>query len=152
MADERQTRDLVAELRILAELVIDRVEPALRRFDDPEAPHWDGCSWCPLCALAAALRGERHDLLSLVATEFDALAAVVRAYLDDHASTAARPASHASTTARPASPTTPTADADGTGTAVPGASTPSVRPGGYQPITVTTTSKPDRERPTPPTQ
>ncbi|MFW0873350.1 hypothetical protein [Rhodococcoides corynebacterioides] len=142
MADERETRDLVAELRILAELVIDRVEPALRRFDDPEAPHWDGCSWCPLCALAAALRGERHDLLSLVATEFDALAAVVRAYLDDHAAG----------TARPASPTTPTADADGTGTAVPGASTPSVRPGGYQPITVTTTSKPDRERPTPPTQ
>ena len=38
MADERETRDLVTELRILAELVIDRVEPALRRLDDPEAP------------------------------------------------------------------------------------------------------------------
>ncbi len=145
MADDRASRDLVAELRILAELVIDRVEPALRRLDDPEAPHWEGCSWCPLCALAAALRGERHDLVSLVATEFDALAAVVRAYLDDHASTSARPAPHAS---RPA----PTTDAAGTETAAPGAPTPSVRPGGYQPITVTTTSKPDRERPTPPTQ
>ncbi|AMY18580.1 hypothetical protein R4172_10400 [Rhodococcus kroppenstedtii] len=146
MADERETRDLVTELRILAELVIDRVEPALRRLDDPEAPHWDGCSWCPLCALAAALRGERHDLLSLVATEFDALAAVVRAYLDDHSSTAA------STSARPASPAAQTTDADESGTGGPGASTPSVRPGGYQPITVTTTSQPDRERPTPPTQ
>lgn len=146
MADGHETRDLVAELRILAELVIDRVEPALRRLDDPEAPHWDGCSWCPLCALAAALRGERHDLLSLVATEFDALAAAVRAYLDDHASTAA------STAARPASPAAPTTHADGTADGAPGASTPSVRPGGYQPITVTTTSQPDRERPTPPTQ
>lgn len=141
MADAGETRDLVAELRVLAERVIDRVEPALRRLDDPDAPHWDGCSWCPLCALAAALRGERHDLLTLVSTEFDGLVAVVRAYLDEHASPTA-----ASSASSPA-PRTETADGAGSG-----ASTSSVRPGGYQPITVTTAQQPTRERTTPPTQ
>jgi hypothetical protein len=121
-------RDLAAEFRVLAELLIDRVEPVLRRLDSDDAPAWQGCSWCPFCALAAALRGERHDLLTLVSGEMDGLIDVLRDFLQSHG----------------------TARHDSAPGDAPGASAPPVvRPATYQPITVTRTREPHRSRPTP---
>ncbi|MBY6540717.1 hypothetical protein HQ325_18775 [Rhodococcus sp. BP-349] len=121
-------RDLAAELRVLAELLIDRVEPVLRRLDTEDAPEWQGCSWCPFCALAAALRGERHDLLTLVTGEMDGLIDVLRDFLQSHGS-----GRHAPGAAERAD-------------APEGAAPPVVRPATYQPITVTRTREPDPAR------
>lgn len=90
---------LMAELRALATAALDRLEPVLERLaetapPDAAAPPSDaaagergsfGCSWCPVCALAALLRGEQHDLVTLVASQLSALIALVRALLDEHA-------------------------------------------------------------------
>ncbi|AXY52727.1 hypothetical protein YT1_3323 [Rhodococcus ruber] len=98
---------LVAELRALADAVLDRLEQTVQRFAEPESsprspapgsvspdsvspdagtePATDtsastagGCSWCPLCAVAAAVRGEPHELLTRLATQIAALIALLR--------------------------------------------------------------------------
>lgn len=98
---------LVAELRALADAVLDRLEQTVQRFAEPESsprspapdavspdavspdggtePATDtsdsaagGCSWCPLCAVAAAVRGEPHELLTRLATQVAALIALLR--------------------------------------------------------------------------
>ncbi|MGW0175767.1 hypothetical protein ACWDUM_18255 [Rhodococcus sp. NPDC003322] len=91
---------LMAELRALANAALDRLEPLLERAADVAAAvapergedgaHEDGedrgsaCGWCPVCALVALVRGESHDLLTLVASQLSALLALVRALLDEH--------------------------------------------------------------------
>lgn len=77
-------RDLAGEFRALADALLDRIEPMISRMDDPEAPHWQGCSWCPLCAAAALLRGERHELLTRAGLEMDSVLALLRDVLGDH--------------------------------------------------------------------
>ncbi|MGB6181422.1 MAG: hypothetical protein WBF79_09290 [Rhodococcus sp. (in: high G+C Gram-positive bacteria)] len=129
-------RDLAAEFRVLAELLIDRVEPVLRRMDSEDAPQWQGCSWCPFCALAAALRGERHDLLTLVSGELDGVIDMLRDFLLAHGSVPHDPAPQASAADQAAEPTRPITP-------------PSVRPATYQPITVTRTGEPRGARPAP---
>jgi hypothetical protein len=47
--------------------------------------------WCPVCALAALVSGEQHPLLTVIAEHSVALLAVVRAMVNDIASTAGRP-------------------------------------------------------------
>lgn len=73
----------------LADTVLTRLEPILRRVADsqPEREQ-QGCGWCPICALAALLRGERHDLVELVASEGAVVVALLRQLLVDHASAA----------------------------------------------------------------
>lgn len=87
MASEHS--DVAAELWALAETVLTRLEPVLRQAmeEQRERPR-QGCSWCPVCALAALIRGEQHDLLTLVATEGAAVVALVRQIVADHAGTA----------------------------------------------------------------
>ena len=67
---DNQHSDVAAELWSLAETVLTRLEPLLRQAvqEQSERPR-QGCSWCPVCALAALLRGEQHDLLTLVTSE-----------------------------------------------------------------------------------
>src|SRR6476661_4895794 len=86
---------LVAELRALAETALDRLEPLLQRAAAPHAQadaedaipgtgQWSGCTWCPVCALAALIRGEQHDLVTLLAGQASVLIAVLRQILDEH--------------------------------------------------------------------
>ncbi|MFC9358644.1 hypothetical protein ACFTZB_19005 [Rhodococcus sp. NPDC057014] len=86
---------LLAELRTLAETALDRLEPILSRAAaphtaadaagaDPGAGQWSGCTWCPVCALAALIRGEQHDLVTLLAGQASVLIAVLRQILDEH--------------------------------------------------------------------
>lgn len=95
---------LVAELRLLAEAVLDRVDRAVQQYAaaQPPAPAdagpgdtaadavpsgtptpapSAGCSWCPVCAAAALLRGEPHELLTRLATQIAALIALIRELL-----------------------------------------------------------------------
>ncbi len=74
-ADDRRAREheahlgeLADELRLLAEVVLERVEPVLRRAMAEDRPEWSGCGWCPLCAATALARGERNDMVTTLAT------------------------------------------------------------------------------------
>ena len=54
--------DVVAELRALGLLALDRLEPLVARL---AAGEWEGehsCTSCPLCAAATGLRGERAEV------------------------------------------------------------------------------------------
>lgn len=69
--------EFAAELRLLAEAVLERVEPVLRRAADGQ-PDWSSCRWCPVCAAAALVRGEHHDVLAVVADHGTAIVTVLR--------------------------------------------------------------------------
>ncbi|HLU59057.1 MAG TPA: hypothetical protein VKZ81_26650 [Pseudonocardia sp.] len=70
------------ELRVLALAALDRVDPVLARLragpvtDAPEA-----CASCPVCAIIAALRGERPELAVRLAEHAAGLVAVLRTAL-----------------------------------------------------------------------
>ncbi|MGU3434079.1 hypothetical protein ACNHUS_13790 [Actinomycetes bacterium M1A6_2h] len=83
-------RDLAADFRVLVETVLDQVEPMIRRLDQGagNGEEWQGCSWCPLCAAAAFLKGERHDLLTLAGGELEQILGLVRDVLGEHVSRA----------------------------------------------------------------
>lgn len=76
--------DIPPELRALAQVLLDRLDPAVRaaaaiatgRTDTPSK-----CQqvWCPVCALAALVSGEQHPMLDVVAEHGVALLSVMRA-------------------------------------------------------------------------
>ena len=83
--------DLGPELRLLAQSILDRIDPAVRAAA-AAAAGTDGpgkCQqvWCPVCALAALVAGEQHPLLTVIAEHSVALLAVVRAIIEDAADT-----------------------------------------------------------------
>lgn len=137
--------DVAAELWALAETVLTRVEPILRQAvtDQQERPR-QGCSWCPVCALSALIRGEQHDLLTVLATEGATVIAMIRQLVAEHMDGPASQAAHASTeTAQDPEADTDT-DADGHGpdhtedqAGAQDMEEPVVRRGGFVPITVT---------------
>lgn len=79
--------EIPAELRQLAQLLLDRIDPAVRaaaavamgRGDSPGK-----CQqvWCPVCALAALMQGEQHPMLDVVAEHSVALMTFVRALIE----------------------------------------------------------------------
>ncbi|WP_433663411.1 hypothetical protein ACQPW1_15535 [Nocardia sp. CA-128927] len=69
--------EFAAELKLLAEAVLERVEPVLRQAADGQV-EWSSCSWCPVCAAAALMRGQHHDVLQAVAEHGTALVTVLR--------------------------------------------------------------------------
>ncbi|MGK8489173.1 hypothetical protein [Nocardia asiatica] len=69
--------EFAAELKLLAEAVLERVEPVLRRAADGQV-EWSSCSWCPVCAAAALVRGEHHEVLAAVADHGTAIVTVLR--------------------------------------------------------------------------
>jgi hypothetical protein len=78
--------DLPPELRALAQALLDRLDPAVRTAATLAAGRGGGrCQqvWCPVCALAALVRGEQHPLLTVIADHSVALLALVRAMVDD---------------------------------------------------------------------
>jgi len=78
---------LDAELRALARAALDRVTPVLDRVRS--APAGDAaagdqpCAVCPVCAVIAALRGERVELAVRLAEHLSGLVAVLRTALDE---------------------------------------------------------------------
>ncbi len=92
---------LLADLRVLADTVLDYMdgvaEQLAGRGDVPDpvpekaAAHADagesgrpattGCSWCPVCAVAALVNGENHELLTRLASQLAAFIALVRELL-----------------------------------------------------------------------
>ncbi|MFE7801822.1 hypothetical protein [Nocardia sp. NPDC057440] len=70
--------EFAAELKSLAEAVLERVEPMLRHAAVEGQTAWSSCSWCPVCAAAALVRGERHDVLAAVADHGTAIVTVLR--------------------------------------------------------------------------
>ncbi|MCY7342423.1 MAG: hypothetical protein LH603_11415 [Pseudonocardia sp.] len=95
---------LSVELRDLAVVALDRLEPVLDRLraepdaagagpdgDGPSAdgPSADGrgtariCASCPVCAVLAALRGERPEMAVRLAEQAAGLVTVLRAALDE---------------------------------------------------------------------
>ncbi|MEV6562680.1 hypothetical protein AB0M22_43655 [Nocardia sp. NPDC051756] len=69
--------EFAAELKLLAEAVLERVEPVLRQAADGQV-EWSSCSWCPVCAAAALMRGQHHEVLQAVADHGTALVTVLR--------------------------------------------------------------------------
>jgi hypothetical protein len=85
--------DVGPELRALAQLILDRIDPVVRAAA-AAAVSGDGpgkCQqvWCPVCALAALVRGEQHPLLTVISEHSVALLTVVRAMIDGMESTPA---------------------------------------------------------------
>lgn len=67
------------ELRLLAEALLERVEPSLRRAAAGAGKQvWDSCDWCPVCALTALVRGEHHDILGLLADHGTSVVTILR--------------------------------------------------------------------------
>jgi len=81
-ADAAGAEDAVTELRALADALLEKVEPWLRSGAVPVDA--EGCGWCPLCALAAALRGQRPELTRRLAEQGAGWLSAARALLDAH--------------------------------------------------------------------
>jgi hypothetical protein len=76
---EPQHGELAEELRLLIETVLERMEPALRRASTGEGTQeWASCSWCPLCAAVALIRGEHHEVVASLAEHGTAMVTVLR--------------------------------------------------------------------------
>jgi hypothetical protein len=75
------------ELRALLVAALDRVEPALDRLrSEPAGTDTGTCATCPVCAVIAALHGERPELAGRLAEHAAGLVAVLRAALEEGAS------------------------------------------------------------------
>jgi hypothetical protein len=79
--------DIGPELRKLAQSILDGIDPAVRLAVARALGDGAGTGkcqqvWCPVCALAAAVAGEEHPLLTVIAEHSVALLAVVRAIVE----------------------------------------------------------------------
>ncbi|WP_077104211.1 hypothetical protein [Mycobacterium terramassiliense] len=81
--------DLGPELRRLAQVILDGIDPAVRTAAALTAGSGgEGTGkcqqvWCPVCALAALATGDQHPLLTIVADHSIALLEVIRGIVDD---------------------------------------------------------------------
>ena len=102
--------ELGPELRQLAQLILDRLDPAVRSAAALAAARSAAgpgrCQqvWCPVCALAALVTGEEHPLIGIISEHSVALLEVVRAVL---ANTEAAEAGPAEPPEPPTEPPTP---------------------------------------------
>ena len=86
------------DFRVLALTALDRIDPVLDRLrSEPADDAPETCASCPVCAVIAALRGERPELAVRLAEHAAGLVAVLRAALEDGAPAPAA----ADATARP---------------------------------------------------
>jgi hypothetical protein len=80
--------DLGPELRRLAQVILDGIDPAVRTAAALTAGAGVGTGkcqqvWCPVCALAALATGDQHPLLTVIADHSIALLEVIRGIVDD---------------------------------------------------------------------
>jgi hypothetical protein len=74
------------DFRVLALTALDRIDPVLDRLrNEPPDDAPETCASCPICAVIAALRGERPELAVRLAEHAVGLVAVLRAALQDGA-------------------------------------------------------------------
>jgi hypothetical protein len=96
------------DLRELVRVALDRIDPVLDRLrsepdgGEPDSSEQDGsgggpaaCASCPICAVIAALRGERPELAVRLAEHAAGLVAVLRTALEDSGPAPAAPADEA---------------------------------------------------------
>ena len=124
--------DIAPELRQLAQTILDRLDPAVKLAAARASSGTEGrCQqvWCPVCALAALVTGERHPMLTVIAEHSVALMAVVRA-MAESMDTGQNGGSE---------PPEPPTDPAGPGRPTPGPrdDTPASGPGRYEHIPVT---------------
>jgi hypothetical protein len=121
--------DVGPELRKLAQVILDGIDPAVRLAAALTAGDGAGTGkcqqvWCPVCALAALATGDQHPLLTVIADHSIALLGVIRGIVDDIDQ----------------SPKPPPDDSPGDGVQSPHAETPAgdgAATTRYQPIPVT---------------
>lgn len=70
--------EFTEELRLLAEVLLARVEPVLRRTAADGQADLGGCAWCPVCAAAALVRGDHHDVVAALAEHGTSMVTVLR--------------------------------------------------------------------------
>ncbi|MFD3593256.1 hypothetical protein ACFWU5_11050 [Nocardia sp. NPDC058640] len=70
--------EFTEEMRLLAEVLLARVEPMLRRTAADGQPDLGGCAWCPVCAAAALVRGDHHDVIAALAEHGTSMVTVLR--------------------------------------------------------------------------
>ncbi|MFC9476012.1 hypothetical protein ACFTS5_27825 [Nocardia sp. NPDC056952] len=70
--------EFTEELRVLSEVLLARVEPVLRRTAADGRADLGGCAWCPVCAAAALLRGDHHDVVAALADHGTSMVTVLR--------------------------------------------------------------------------
>ncbi|MFC4374345.1 hypothetical protein ACFO5K_09540 [Nocardia halotolerans] len=70
--------EFTEELRLLAEVLLARVEPVLRRTAADGEADLGGCAWCPVCAAAALVRGDHHDVVAVLAEHGTSMVTVLR--------------------------------------------------------------------------
>ncbi len=78
--------DVGPELRRLAQAIVDGIDPAVRAaatMASGGAPGKCQQVWCPVCALAAAVNGEQHPLVTVIAEHSVALLEVIQSIVDD---------------------------------------------------------------------
>lgn len=100
-----QHDDLGPELRRLAQLILERLEPAVRAAaamardsvagesvagDSAREPGPCQQVWCPVCALAAWSNGEQHPLLNVIAEHGVTLMSVIQAMVANQSAEGAR--------------------------------------------------------------
>jgi hypothetical protein len=72
------------DLRVLALAALDRIDPVLDRLrTEPVTDAPETCASCPVCAVIAALRGERPELAVRLAEHAAGLVAVLRTALEE---------------------------------------------------------------------
>jgi hypothetical protein len=79
--------DIGPELRKLAQKILEQIDPAVRLAAARavgDGPGTGKCQqvWCPVCALAAAVSGDEHPLLTVIAEHSVTLLAVIRMIVD----------------------------------------------------------------------
>ncbi|MFD4354210.1 hypothetical protein ACFWPK_30795 [Nocardia sp. NPDC058519] len=147
--------EFTEELRLLSEVLLARVEPVLRRTAADGRADLGGCAWCPVCAAAALVRGDHHDVVAALAEHGTSMVTVLREALAgipvepvlpqewaDHA------AGHPDSTERPSAPRESTSAADATGNPSWG-TTRSRQPGAPRPRRVDEFTEPHQQGPPP---
>lgn len=79
--------DLPVDLRLLAQALIDKIDPVVRlsvaMLADGENPSDCNQVWCPVCALVALANDEQHPMLTAIAEHSTTFLDAVRAALAD---------------------------------------------------------------------
>ncbi len=79
--------DLPVDLRLLAQALIDKIDPVVRlsvaMLADGENPSDCNQVWCPVCALVALANDEQHPMLTAIAEHSATFLDAVRAALAD---------------------------------------------------------------------
>lgn len=88
--------DIGPELRQLAQVLLDRLDPAVRAAaaaagESSRGPGRCQQVWCPVCAVAALLAGEEHPLLGLLAEHSVTVLTALRTMAADPAASADEP-------------------------------------------------------------